>query len=734
MALLRLAALAALLAGCTFNPEVEVGQIVCAVGDDNTCPSGFTCTLTEASPEGLCCKGSHGACTEEPPGLAARIGGMGGQMTEPDAAPVPDGRTPDRDAMGAPGGTGGSSGMTADGAAAGSGGGGLAPDGGAGGSAGAPADAAAGTGGTSSPGDASSDRASDAVLDAAPDVPSTPSCTPACTLGDRRCSGSGLQSCVVIAGCPGWGATSACGTAHKACTGAEPNARCACPAAPAACNDVAGAFCSSASTLETCVSDSDGCIAMGASSLCPAGKPCTGTAPAASCSCGAAPAACQGASGNICTSGSTMITCGSNAAGCPAVLAMKSCGPSETCQGSAGSAGCTCDAPPAACAGTGSGTVCASGSVVACGTTAAGCVTASTVKSCPGGKPCAVSGGVADCRCGAVAPECAGGVTGTVCSGNTVITCGMNADGCPTSSTLKTCTAGKPCGGAAGAADCTCASAPECGATSSGNVCQSPTGYATCGSNSDGCVVKTGNGTCPADKPCAGAAGAGTCTCTGEPTSSDCPAGMDAGSRCVGTTLYACGASASGCKTLVKTVCPANGACVDSYPAARCVTEVTFGNATDGLGADSPHNTGFLLGSPFQVTTKVTLKRFGLITRDAPGKVSLALYSDNGVAGAGAAPANYIAGALLVPIVAGKHEYAVNNPPAANITLTPGTYWMLASFEKSTMVAHGPDAQMQFFRAATQTPWDKAMPMPYPSNAPSYYDTPANYYLVGLPQ
>jgi hypothetical protein len=207
------------------------------------------------------------------------------------------------------------------------------------------------------------------------------------------------------------------------------------------------------------------------------------------------------------------------------------------------------------------------------------------------------------------------------------------------------------------------------------------------------------------------------------------------GSRCVGNQVYTCGTTADGCRTLTRTTCPVNGACVGVLPSAMCVSEQTFGNATDGMPGGVPHAAATLLGTPIQVTTTVTLKRFGIITRDAPGKVSLVLYSHNGLAGAMGAPVNYLAGALFVTTAVGRQEYAVNNPPGGSITLTAGTtYWMLAVFEKDTLVAHGPASDSQLFRYATHSPWDKAMPMPYPAGAPYYYGTPANFYIVGLPQ
>jgi hypothetical protein len=82
------------------------------------------------------------------------------------------------------------------------------------------------------------------------------------------------------------------------------------------------------------------------------------------------------------------------------------------------------------------------------------------------------------------------------------------------------------------------------------------------------------------------------------------------------------------------------------------------------------------------------------------------------MSGTSAAPANYLAGRCFVPTVSGKHEYAVNNPPRPNVTLTAGTtYWILAAFEKSTSSRHRP-RQPSVFSAAPHIVWGDALPMP----------------------
>jgi hypothetical protein len=658
MVLLKRVALLLALAGCTFNPAIEVSKIVCVAGDDNTCPSGYTCTLTEASPEGLCCRGSKGACTEEPPALATRGAGTGGDQGEADGSAGGGGQASGPDARGDLGGTEASANPT--GGTNGGGGTGGAGTGGA------------GTGGTSSdaavPGDATS---RDTAADLSPDLPTSPTCVPACTVGDKRCGpGGGVRPCVLVAGCPAWGVEMSCGSGgRRVCMGTEPGAHCECPAGPTSCNNQAGAYCGSASALETCVADADGCIYKGPTTTCSAGKPCTGNLPSASCSCGAPPPACMGTSGNLCTGSSTLITCGSNSEGCPAVTAMKTCGPSETCQGSPGSAACQCNAPPAACAGVGNATICSSNSVLMCGTTGNGCVTSSPVKSCTAGKPCTVAGGVADCRCGAAAPECTG-VTGTVCQGTTtVLSCGTNADGCATSSVAKTCTGTRQCGGS------------------------------------------------PAD-----------CLCPNEPSLTDCP-GPD-GSRCVGNQVYTCSTGGDGCHTLTKATCPASGACVGTSPSAHCVSETNVGSYAD-LGGMAPHSEKYLTGIAINIGATVTLKRFGMVFKgsETDRRATFGLYASDGAG----EPTTLVAAAVDRPLStasSGRNEFAVTSP-VTTVTLAPGKYWLMTTFNlAATYVGHDTNVTNVPLRYVMHT-WGNPLDSPL-AGVVTGSTTATNVYLVVL--
>jgi hypothetical protein len=170
-----------------------------------------------------------------------------------------------------------------------------------------------------------------------------------------------------------------------------------------------------------------------------------------------------------------------------------------------------------------------------------------------------------------------------------------------------------------------------------------------------------------------------------------------------------------------------------------CVSETSYGNAADLGGAGTPHFANNFWGVKIQVTTKIWLKRFGLIAKNAPGHLRLVLYKDNGMAAMNSAPAQYVAGAFDYMVVAGAHEYAVNNvagaPPTTPVILNPGSYWMLAVFEQDTLIVHSGGAQFARYKSLMAPVfWNNTPPDPFGASAVDDIATPANYYLVGLPQ
>jgi hypothetical protein len=235
-------------------------------------------------------------------------------------------------------------------------------------------------------------------------APDTTTCTLACTEGAKRCGpGGGVQTCVSTAGCPAWGAETACGD-HAACSGSEPSAACTCKPAPA-CNNAAGTFCQDATHVGTCAKDALGCAYVTpATTACPTGQLCGGMAPNGSCGCSNTCSAAQ--VGSYCVDGKTVATCTATN-GCFASSGSMTCPGSQTCTGAAGSAACKCPAN-----GTTEGTGCATAGATSCDSNslltctveaASGCrlwVKTTDCAAAAGGPfQCGTRAGAAACQC-----------------------------------------------------------------------------------------------------------------------------------------------------------------------------------------------------------------------------------------------------------------------------------------------------------------------------------------------
>jgi len=96
--------------------------------------------------------------------------------------------------------------------------------------------------------------------------------TALCQEAATQCASGGLQTCTSGQ----WGMAKACGT-HQTCTGAAGTAKCTCNVDPVC--TAAGMTCATSTSLATCATDSDGCLAA-TSSPCSAGLVCERLAPA----------------------------------------------------------------------------------------------------------------------------------------------------------------------------------------------------------------------------------------------------------------------------------------------------------------------------------------------------------------------------------------------------------------------------------------------------------------------
>lgn len=241
--------------------------------------------------------------------------------------------------------------------------------------------------------------------------------------------------CLVVA------STSPC-AAGTTCQGAAPGASCRCPVPPPECADGAGTVCQGTGSFLTCVRDTNGCLLGRPATTCPAGKTCTGMAPSAACTCPAPPADCQRGAGTLCNSVGALVRCDNDpTTGCLTVAATTTCPAGMPCGGAFPAASCMCATPPAGCA-EGVGRTCSGTNVVTCTRPAGMCFMAATT-TCPPGKPCDGRFPAADCTC----PPSGCTVAGSTCSGNSLITCAPDANGCLQSSTAP-CSAGQYCTGA----------------------------------------------------------------------------------------------------------------------------------------------------------------------------------------------------------------------------------------------------------------------------------------------
>lgn len=218
-----------------------------------------------------------------------------------------------------------------------------------------------------------------------------------------------------------------------------------------------------------------------------------------------------------------------------------------------------------------------------------------------------------------------------------------------------------------------------CQGEDDGNVCQSDTAYVQCSTDVSGCVVAT-PASCDVRKPCRGDPGEAECTCEDDPSNNQCPVNARNGSRCVGSAVYRCGADSLGCPRFMQTAC-ASGVCRGTYPDAACVDEVKVGWPTE-FSSMQEHPSGALAGSKIEIQASAQLLRIGIITKAGGTHGLLALYSDqNGK------PHTRLAATSNNLLVTGINEFTVPLPPSP-VILSPGTYWVMTSFDASTQVAH----------------------------------------------
>ena len=253
--------------------------------------------------------------------------------------------------------------------------------------------------------DASPDGQPDATPDSQPDaveVGSNCGMVP-CAVGDKRCATGGLQTCVLVNGCPAWGAEMACG-ANRTCTGTGATSACTCNMPPAACTS-AGTYCVGM-VRHTCEMV-NGCLVENATTkTCGTHQTCTGGLPNGDCACNMAPAGCS-AAGTFCPTTTTVGTCTQDSDGCFTKSGNDTtCMNGQVCVASGATAACACPMGVGTTVGTGcttlGQTICSGDTVLTCTMNAtSSCKTWVLTTDCAGasGLTCGTRSGPAACEC-----------------------------------------------------------------------------------------------------------------------------------------------------------------------------------------------------------------------------------------------------------------------------------------------------------------------------------------------
>ncbi len=515
-----LAALPLLLLGC-FDPTFPDGTIHCTI--ENDCPPGLECLSNH-----YCyALGSDAAPPLDASGTGGVVGTGGGAGTKVDAGAGGGSGAGGRHDGGA-GGAAGGGGKKTDGAAGGTAGSGAG--GAAGCNVCTIGDTRCGTtglvtcvtvGACTNWGPDTACPGHQTCQGKTCQCPAAPS---GCTAAGKTCDASNnLVTCAVDGqGCVYSTASTAC-PSNEPCGGAFPSAACTCPTKPSVCTGgQAGTFCDGNGNVVTCSLDAQSCLVASAPKVC--NVPCAGTAGAAACgNCPTPPAECAMA-GKVCSPAGNLDTCDTNSNGCLTTVSSVGCGAPLSCSGSLPNAKCVCPSVPAACVD-GAGTACDPSNgknTITCGTMNGCLVVTQGSTACPSPQICTGAAPTASCAC-PTDPLCQAGA-GSYCdaSGNLVACTSVN--GCVQSS-KGPCGTGLVCSGSFPSGKCACPSVPNCPAA--GSSCSNNT-LIKCTANAQSCLTEadtdctasglvcTGGACVCAAAPAMCAGGAGTAVCTGD--------------------------------------------------------------------------------------------------------------------------------------------------------------------------------------------------------------------------
>ena len=143
-----------------------------------------------------------------------------------------------------------------------------------------------------------------------------------------------------------------------------------------------------------------------------------------------------------------------------------------------------------------------------------------------------------------------------------------------------------------------------------------------------------------------------------------------------------------------------------------------FGWASD-LGSNSNHTQDYLLGTRFEVPTRMQLSALGIITRDAGHNFRLALYRD-----AGDAPGDLLIETGVQSSTGARQEVAITPT-----YIDAGYYWLMGIFESDTSISYTTNSS---YRVVYIT-HDFAVPPPehFPKEYQEFTGQEFSYYVVG---
>jgi hypothetical protein len=161
------------------------------------------------------------------------------------------------------------------------------------------------------------------------------------------------------------------------------------------------------------------------------------------------------------------------------------------------------------------------------------------------------------------------------------------------------------------------------------------------------------------------------CTVTGQSCQSGtcaCPSGETVCSgACVNEKTDANNCSACGNK------CGAGQSCQSGTCSSALVRYGYTAPFSGGTSFNSSFGANYLLGIQVNVPSTMTLTALGIVIATAGNHMTLALYTNTGTGGA---PGTLLASTASVTAAAGANEI-----PVGNITLAPGTYWIMGEYD-----------------------------------------------------